>query len=73
MDSEGNQNFNILLQSTSASTFTQISNHRDGLKKRNKNGNKNNKKRNYFQYYQIFLFIFSLIILIIILVIEILF
>ena len=62
MDSEGNQNFNILLQSTSASTFTQISNHRDGLKKRNKNGNKNNKKRNYFQYYQIFLFIFSLII-----------
>ena len=61
IDSE--QNFNYLIQSTSASTFSQISNNRQNLKKRNKSGNKDNKKRNYFQYYQICLIFFSLLIL----------
>ena len=48
---DSDQNLNYLIQTTSASTFTQISNNRQNLKKRNKSGNKDNKKRNYFQYY----------------------
>ena len=63
MGSETNQNTNYLIQSTSMSTFVQISNDKQNLKKRNKNESKENKKKNFFKYYQIYILIFSLIIL----------
>ena len=61
-ESEGN-NFNYLLQSTSASTFSKISNDKHNYKKRNKAGNKNNKKKRSFKYFQIGLLIFAIIII----------
>ena len=63
MGSETNQNTNYLIQSTSMSTFVQISNDKQNLKKRNKNESTENKKKNFFKYYQIYTLIFSLIIL----------
>ena len=56
-------NFNYLLQSTSASTFSKISNDKHNYKKRNKAGSKNNKKKKTFRYFQIGLLIFALIII----------
>ena len=61
-ESEGN-NFNFLLQSTSASTFSKISNDKHNYKKRNKSGNKNNKKKKTFKYFQIGLIICAIIII----------
>ena len=66
-ESEGNQNFNLLIQSTSASasgsTFAQI-NDNNNFKKRNKNGKKEKKKNNNFKYIQAFLIFFSFFIII---------
>ena len=59
--SEANQ-LNFLIQSTSTSTFSKISNDRKNFKKRNKNSKKDNKKKNFFKLYQFGLIIFSVII-----------
>ena len=63
-DSDGNQNFNFLIQSsTSASTFTQISNDKQNFKKRNKDGKKDKQNKNNFHFYQFGLIIFGFLIL----------
>ena len=62
-DSDGNQNFNFLIQSTSASTF-QISNDKQNFKKRNKSEKKIKKNKNNFHYYQFGLIIFVFLLLI---------
>ena len=61
-DSEGN-NFNILLQNTSVSTFSKLSNDKHNYKRRNKTGSKKNKKKKTFKYFQIGLIIFSITII----------
>ena len=57
-------NYNFLIQSTaSTSTFSQISNDRQGFKKKNKGGNKDNKKKKTFEYYQLGIIILLILIL----------
>jgi len=57
-------NYNFLIQNSAfSSTITQISNDRQGFKKRNKGGNKDNKKKKTFEYYQLGLIILSILIL----------
>ena len=53
----------MIQSSAFSSTITQISNDRQGFKKRNKGGNKDNKKKKTFEYYQLGLIILSILIL----------
>jgi hypothetical protein len=62
-ESEGNINLNFLVQSSSTSTFTKISNDKQNFIKRNKGG-KRDKKKNNINYYQFSLLIFGLILMI---------
>ena len=62
-DSDVNQNYNFLIQSTSSSTFTQISNDKQNFKKRNKDGKKDKKNKNNFHYFQFGLIIFCFLLL----------
>ena len=58
-------NINFLIQSTaSTSTFNQLNNDRQELKKRNKGGKINYKKKKDFKYYQISIVIISVFVLI---------
>jgi hypothetical protein len=61
-ESEINQ-LNFMIQSTSTSTFSKISNDRQNFKRRNKTSKKENRKKNYFKMNQFGLVIFGFIIL----------